>query len=151
MMRENTTPLSGAFFKMLLAGGVIGAVIALIFAVAGWLNPSPLAVTASIWAPVYGFFMGLVVAASAAAPAIGLHTLAAAKAPKLRAAAAAFGGAVGPVAAFSLVMGVSLAAAQMAAIWWMLLLPVASLAAVYFTRPLRQPEQQGVALDSSQP
>ncbi|MFD1848258.1 hypothetical protein [Arthrobacter flavus] len=151
-MRENTTPLSGAFFKMVLAGGVIGAVIVLTFAVAGWLNPSPLAVTASIWAPVSGFFIGLVVAASAAAPAIGLHALAAAKAPKLRAAAAAFGGAAGPVAAFSLVMGVSLADARVAAIWWMLLLlPVASLAAVYFTRPLREPEQQGIALDSSQP
>ncbi|MHA7294983.1 hypothetical protein [Arthrobacter sp. HLT1-21] len=149
-MRENTTPLSGAFFKMVIAGGFTGAAIVLVLAVEGWLSPSPLPGSVSGWAPVFGFFMGLVIAASAAALAIGLHALAAAKAPKLRVLAAAVGGAAGPVAAVSLVMGVSPVDAPVAAIGWALLLPTASLAAVYFTRPLRESAQQTAALDSAQ-
>ncbi|WP_155849370.1 hypothetical protein [Arthrobacter sp. H20] len=148
-MRENTTPLASVFFKMVLAGGLMGTAILLVFAVAGWFNPSPLGVTVLSWAPVFGFFMGLVVAASAAAPAIGLHALAAAKAPRFRIVAAAFGGAAGPVAAVSIFLGASPAEAPVSVIYWALLLPTASLAAVFFTKPLREPAPRGAALSGT--
>ncbi len=148
-MRENTTPLAGAFFRMVFAGGILGAAIVFVSAVAGGFSPTPWWGAILSWAPVFGFFMGLVVAASAAGPAVGVHAWAAAKAPRLRILAAACGGAVGPVAAVSILLWVSPAEAPVAGIYWALLLPTASLAAVFFTKPLRAPASREAALSGT--
>lgn len=137
-MGENSTPLAKAFFRMVLFGGMMGAVLPPIFYAIGSLTtafPHPLAVLMSM---VFGFFIGMVAAASAAAPAIGLHTWAAAKTPELCVGAAAFGGALGPIIAVTILMGESLAYAPIPPIGWTLLLPAAALASVYFTQPLRK-------------
>lgn len=137
-MGENSTPLASAFFRMVLFGGIMGTVLPPVFYAIGSLTtafPNPLVVLTSM---VFGFFMGMVAAGSAAAPAIGLHTWAAAKTPELCVGAAAFGGAMGPILAVAILVDGSLAYAPIPPIGWALLLPAAALAAMYFTGPLRR-------------
>lgn len=90
-------------------------------------------------AAAVSFFLGLVVAAAAAAPAIGMHTLASATVPKLRIPATALGAVAGPVGALAIVVGEWPANVPIAAVWWISFLVVAPLGAIYFTWPLRTP------------
>lgn len=137
-MGDNKTPLARAFFRMVMFGGFTGMVLPPVFYAIGSLTtafPNPMVVLTSM---LFGFFIGLVAAGSAAAPAIGLHTWAAAKTPELCVGAAAFGGAMGPILAVTILTVGSLAYAPIPPIFWALLLPAASIAAVHFTRPLRK-------------
>lgn len=123
---------------MVLFGGLVGVVLPpILYAIGSFTTafPNSAGVLVSM---VFGFFIGMVAAGSAAAPAIGLHTWAAGKSPELCVGAAAFGGAMGPIIAVTLLMGGSLAYAPIPPIGWALLLPAAALSAVRFTRPLRR-------------
>lgn len=116
----------------------MGAVLPPVFYVIGSLTAGLPNILQLITSMVFGFFIGMVIAASAAAPAIGLHTWASGKYPELCVPAAAFGGAIGPIIAAAILLGGSPVNAPVPLIGWALLLLAASIAAVHFTRPLRK-------------
>ncbi|NJC21281.1 hypothetical protein BJ994_000357 [Arthrobacter pigmenti] len=135
-MGETSTPLAGAFFRMVLFGGFVGALVPVgmhIITTFGSAFPHILTVIAH---SCIGFSIGLVVAGSAAGPAVGLHTLAATKAPKLCIPGAALGGAAGPVIGSSLLFGLPVPG-FLSVLAWAFLLASAALTAIYFTKPLR--------------
>ncbi|GAA2173549.1 hypothetical protein GCM10009784_08300 [Arthrobacter parietis] len=136
-MGEQSTPLANACFRMIIFGAAVGAVIAAALYVVESFADGLDIVTLGVHAG-FASMIGALNAATVAAPAIGLHRLAEAKKPTLRVPAAALGGALGPLTAAGLLMGGSPFNAPLPALYWILLLPAAALASVYFTQPLRQ-------------
>lgn len=136
-MGERATPLANAFFRMIIFGAAVGAVIsAALYVVESFTDD--LNIVMAVVHAGFASMIGALNAATAAAPAIGLHRLAGAKKPTLRIPAAALGGVLGPLTAASLLMGGSPFNAAVPALYWILLLPAAALASIYFTRPLRK-------------
>lgn len=135
-MGENSTPLASVFFRMIIFGAAVGAVIAIVPNVVASFRDGPDIVEAVVHA-TFASMIGALNATTVAAPAIGLHRLAGAKKPALRVPAAALGGVLGPLVAAGLLMGGSPLNAPVPALYWILLLPAAAIASVYFTRPLR--------------
>ena len=137
-MGEQSTPLANAFFRMVVFGGMVGLATSLALHIDdAFTSGFPHLVT------VFGnagmaFLIGLPAAASAAAPAIGMHRLVEGRQPGLRIPATALGAVLGPLAAVALLLGVPPFDAPIPAPGWIFFLPAAALAAVYFTKPLRQ-------------
>lgn len=139
-MGDRSTPLANAFFRMIIFGGMVGAAVSLaLHIMSSFTSAFPHILTVIAHAGI-AFAVGIPVTASAAAPAIGLHNLASVNAPGLRIPAAALGAILGPLLAASLLVGSSPFNAPIPGIAWVLFLPAAALAAIYFTRPLRQIE-----------
>lgn len=139
-MGDRSTPLANAFFRMIIFGGMVGAAVSLaVHIMSSFTSAFPHILTVIVHACI-AFAVGIPATASAAAPAIGLHRLASVKAPGLRIPAAALGAMLGPLLAVCLLVGSSPFNAPIPGIAWMLFLPAAAFAAIYFTRPLRQIE-----------
>ncbi|TDK28159.1 hypothetical protein E2F48_03440 [Arthrobacter crusticola] len=137
-MGEQSTPLASAFFRMVIFGGAVGVVTSLGLHIIGFFNsglPHPMTVLGNAG---MAFLTGLPAAASAAAPALGMHRLVEARKPALRIPVAALGAVLGPLAAISLLTGVPPFEAPVPTLGWALFLPAAAVAAVHFTKPLRQ-------------
>lgn len=125
---------------MVASGGLIGAAVSVAVHIIGsFTSAFPHMLTVLAHACI-AFAVGIPAAASAAAPAIGLHNLAAVKAPKLRIPAAALGAILGPLLAAALLVGSTPFNGPIPGIAWALFLTTAALAAIFFTRPLRQIE-----------
>lgn len=135
-MRQTTTPLAGAFFKMVIVGAVAGTVITAALTFLDRLSSWPLNIPAMLVPATFGFFIGMAIAGSAAGCAIGLHAWAAAKNPELRLPAGALGGAIGPIFLSFALFGPPWQA-PVPPLVWAIILPACSLVAVHFTRPLR--------------
>lgn len=138
-MGERSTPLANAFFRMVIMGGALGVLAAVGLYLIDLIHPPVQGVSGLPAAAAMSFFLGLVVAAAAAAPAIGMHALASATVPKLRIPATALGAVAGPVVAVAIVVGEWPVRFPLAAVWWLFFLVAAPLGAIYFTRPLRTP------------
>jgi hypothetical protein len=148
-MGEQSTPLASAFFKMVIFGGMVGVAVSLGLHIIGFFTsglPHPMTVLGNTG---FAFLTGLPAAASAAAPALGLHRLVEARKPGLRIPAAALGALLGPLAAVSLLTGVPPFEAPVPTLGWAFFLPAAAVAAVHFTKPLRHsqvPQDVGEAV-----
>jgi hypothetical protein len=123
---------------MVIFGGMVGMTTSLALHIAGsftsgFVHPGTVFGNAGM-----AFLAGLPAAASAAAPALGMHRLVEARVPGLRIPAAALGAVLGPLAAVSLLTGVPPFHAPIPALGWIIFLPTAGLAAIHFTRPLRR-------------
>lgn len=138
-MGERSTPLANAFFRMVIMGGALAVLITAAVYLVDLFHQPVQNISGLPAAAAVSFFLGLVVAAAGAAPAIGMHTLASATVPKLRIPATALGAVAGPVGALAIVVGEWPANVPIAAVWWISFLVVAPLGAIYFTRPLRTP------------
>lgn len=123
---------------MVIFGGMVGIATSLALHIMGsFTSGFPHLVTVFGHAGM-AFLTGLPVAASAAAPALGMHSLVGARKPGLQIPAAALGAVLGPLAAASLLTGVPPFQAPIPALGWVLFLPAAALVAIHFTKPLRQ-------------
>ncbi|MDF9277753.1 hypothetical protein P4U43_08120 [Arthrobacter sp. EH-1B-1] len=137
-MGDRSTPLANAFFRMVIFGGMVGAATSLVLHITGsFTSAFPHILTVITHAGI-AFAVGIPVTAAAAAPAVGLHNLVSVKASRLRIPAAVLGAVLGPVVAVGLLVGSSPFDAPIPEVAWVLFLPAAALAAVYFTRPLRK-------------
>lgn len=123
---------------MILFGGMAGVAISLALHFMGFFTSGFPHVLTAFGHAGMAFVTGLPVAASAAAPALGMHKLVEARKPGLRIPAAALGAVLGPLAAVSLLTGLLPFQAPIPALGWVLFLPVAALAAIHFTKPLRR-------------
>ena len=137
-MGRTSTPYAGAFFAMVSIGGVIGAVSPIAGTIVEGIATSSFDFSGI--APIFGFFMGLVLAGSGAGPAVGLHALAEAKVPTLRVPAAVLGAVLGPVLLAWAVTGWPWQFPALPA-GWVLVLAASAAAAVWVTRPLRSREK----------
>ncbi|WP_133185523.1 hypothetical protein [Arthrobacter sp. Bz4] len=137
-MGEQTTPLASAFFRMVIFGGMVGIATSLALHILGSLTSGFPHLMTVFGQSGLAFLTGLPVAASAAAPALGMHKLVEAKKSGLRIPAAALGAVLGPLAAVSLLTGGPPFQAPIPALGWVLFLPAAALAAIHFTKPLRR-------------
>lgn len=137
-MGGRSTPLANVFFRMVIFGGMVGAATSLVLHITeSFTSAFPHILTVITHAGI-AFAFGIPATAAAAAPAIGLHNLASVKAPRLRIPAAVLGAVLGPVVAVGLLVGSSPFDAPIPGVAWVLFLPAAAVAAVYFTRPLRK-------------
>lgn len=117
-------------------GGMFGAATSLALHITGSSTSAMPHILTVITHAGIAFAVGIPVTAAPAAPAIGLHNLASSKAPSLRIPAAALGAVLGPLVAAGLLVGSSPFNAPLPGITWVLFLPAAALAVVYFTHPL---------------
>lgn len=148
-MRERTTPLANAFFRMVLFGSMAGMVTTAVLVFLDQLPSWPLNIPAMLVPAIIGSFVGMAIAGSAAGCAIGLRTWATAKLPVLTLPGAALSGALGPILLVSLILGPAWQAPVPTWVW-LIILPANSLAAMYFTRPLRRMADHGTLKDIKQ-